>query len=97
MVGTRVTIHNGKNAMMNGCVRDKVSVRPYITYFFIMLRVVDLELFEFIIPLLTKNSILLGESRQDFLVFFAMHKTRFPLVNVAKYVRKEGIKIWTNF
>ena len=39
----------------------------------------------------------MGELRQYFLEFFAMHKTGIPLVNVTKDFRREGIKIHTNF
>ena len=35
----------------------------------------------------------MGESHQDFIEFFVMHKTEIPLVNVVKGVWREGIKL----
>ena len=61
-----------------------------------MSRVVKPEVLEFIIPCGTNNWILLGDLRQDFLEFFVMNKTENPLVNFAKDVQREGIKLRTN-
>ena len=97
MVVTRITLHKGKNKVADGCVRRKASVRTHVADVFVIRRVDKQELLEFIIPCGTKKWIILGELRQYFLEFFAMHKTGIPLVNVTKDFRREGIKIHTNF
>ena len=85
-VGTIITLQNGKNSVTEGCVREEVSVCPHGTYLFIIHRVVKRGVLEFIRPCGIKKWILLGESRQEFLGFFALHKTEMPLVNVVKDV-----------
>ena len=45
----------------------------------------------------TKNWILFGGSRQEFIEFFVMHKTGMSLAKVVKNVRREGIRLRTHF
>ena len=97
LVGTGITLHSGKNAFKEWCVRGEAYIHRHVTDVFVILMLVKREVFEFIIPRGTKNWILLGELRQDFIEVFMMHKTEMPLVNVEKYVQKEGIKMRMNF
>ena len=64
----------------------EASVLPYITDIFALNRVVRREVLEFIRPGGMNKWIILGESCQDFLEFFVMHKTEMKFVNVMKDV-----------
>ena len=55
LVGTRITLHGSKNAVTEGCVRGKASVRPHVTDVFAMRRIVEQQVFEFKIPRRMKN------------------------------------------
>ena len=66
LVGMRIIPPCSKKAVIEGCVRGKDSVLPHITYVFTILRVVRLEVLEFIRPDETKKWIILGKSYQDF-------------------------------
>ena len=68
MCSTSLSIKN--NVVMEGCIRGEAFVRPKITDVFKTCRVVDWGLLEFLIPRVTNNCILLGESRQEFPRFF---------------------------
>ena len=59
-VGTRITLHVGNNAATEGCVREEASDRPHVTDVFVVHRLVELELIEFIRPHGTKNWIIFG-------------------------------------
>ena len=62
-----------------------------------MHRVVKWDILEFMRPHGTNKWILLFDLRQDFLDFFVMYKTEMSRVNIVKDVRREGIKLHTNF
>ena len=62
-----------------------------------MSRVVKPEVLEFIIPCGTNNWIILRELGQDVFELFMMQNTGITPVNVAKDVRRKGIKIRSNF
>ena len=97
LVYMRITLHNGKNVVMEGCARGEAYLRPHITDVFVMCRVVEQDILEFIRPRGTKNWTILGESCHEFLDFFVLHKTLIPLVIVGKYIQTEGIKLRNNF
>ena len=97
LVGTMITLHNGNNTVTERYIRGEAHLYPCVTDAFIMCRVVEGEVLEFIIPCGTKSWIILGELCQEFIEFFLMHKTETPLVNVSKDVLREGIKLLTNF
>ena len=92
-----INLQYGKHTVTEGCARGEASVRTHVTDVLIMRRLVEREVLEFIISCGTQNWILLGELLQDFLEFFVMHKTKIPLINVVKDVRREGIKLSTKF
>ena len=52
-----------------------MSVHPTVKDVFVMCRVVEQEVLEFIIPGGTKKWIVFCMLRQEFLEFFVMHKT----------------------
>ena len=74
-----------------------MSVCPYITDVFIMLRVFKQEVLEFRIPGGMKKWIIFRELRQDFLEVYVMYETEIPGVNVMKGVLREGIKLCASF
>ena len=73
-------------AVMVGCVRFKLSVRPRILDEVVMNVVVKGGVFEFIGIVRTKNEIVLCESRQDWFEFVAMYNTQMTHANVTKKV-----------
>ena len=62
-----------------------------------MRRLIEWEVLYCTIPGGTKKLILLNETHKDFLDFFVMYKTEMSRVNIVKDVRREGIKLHTNF
>ena len=73
-----------------------MSVYPYVTDVFIMLRVVEQEVLEFIIPVGMKKWIILRELIQDFLEVYLIYETEILCVNIMKGVLREGIKLCTS-
>ena len=96
LVGTKITIYDGNNVVMEGRVKGKAFVGTHVTDVIVIRQISKRELFNFIVPCGIKNWILLGGSRQDFLEFSAMYKTIIPFVNAEKYVQREDIKICMN-
>ena len=70
---------------------------PHVTDVFILHRVVEWEVLEFILPSGIENWILFHELPQDFLELFVMHKTEMPHENVVLDVQKKGIKLRMKF
>ena len=54
-VGTMTTIYECKNTVTEGCVRGEVYFYSHITDVFVMCRVVEQDILEFIRPRGTKN------------------------------------------
>ena len=63
-VGTMITLHDRNNDVIEGYARGEVYVRPHITDFFLVLKLVEREVLEFTIPFGEKKWILLAQSHQ---------------------------------
>ena len=76
-IGMIITLHDSNIAVAEGGVGEEVYVHPHGTYIIVMHRVVEREVLKFIIPHGTKNYIILGKLRQDFLNFLSCTIMKF--------------------